>query len=88
MNDPKRYGQNIVCTIVVIGFVAVLVLFIMRPLTLSEQVLTLLNVMIGTLAAKFGDVVQYFIGSTSGSKDKDATIANAVTKLPGSTDAQ
>lgn len=72
---PKQIGQNIVCTIVVIGFVVVLALFVLRPVTLSEQVLTLLNIMVGTLAAKFGDVIQFFIGSSAGSKAKDDVIA-------------
>jgi uncharacterized membrane protein len=74
MLDHNRLGRNLVCTIVVVGFVMVLTLFIVRPLTLSEQVLTLLNIMIGTLAAKFGDVVQFFIGSSAGSKNKDGVI--------------
>jgi uncharacterized membrane protein len=74
MHDHNRLGRNLVCTIVVVGFVMVLALFIVRPLTLSEQVLTLLNIMIGTLAAKFGDVVQFFIGSSAGSKNKDGVI--------------
>lgn len=39
-----------------------------------------LNIMFGALAAKFGDAVNYFTGSTASSKAKDQTIANVATK--------
>jgi hypothetical protein len=61
-----------------------LALFVMGPLTLSEQVLTLLNIMIGTLAAKFGDVVQFDIGSSAGSRSKE----QALVKIAGSGPAE
>ena len=35
----------------------------------------LMNIMLGSLAASFGAVVQYWVGSSAGSRDKDATVA-------------
>lgn len=66
-----RLAPTIVSTIVVVGFIIVLVLLIVRPVALEANVADLLKILTGTLAAKFGDVVMYHIGSSSGSKEKD-----------------
>ena len=70
-------GEVIVSSVVVIGFIAILVMLIVRPIALEEKVVSILQILVGTLAAKFGDVVQYHIGSSAGSKAKDAVIASA-----------
>lgn len=66
-----RIAPVVVSTLVVIGFITVLVLLIVRPIAISAEIGDLLKILTGTLAAKFGDVVQYHIGSSAGSKDKD-----------------
>lgn len=67
-------GASIVSTLVVVGFVTILVLMITKPLTLDGKVADLLQTLVGVLAAKFGDVVMFHIGSSSGSKVKDGMI--------------
>lgn len=79
-NRRHNIGPVIVSTIVVSGFMAVLILFILRPINLSDTATTILNVMLGTLSAQFGAVVQYFIGSSAGSKDKDDMTRALLTK--------
>lgn len=71
----QNTSEIIVSTIVVVGFISILVLLILRPFSVEEKVVSILQVLVGTLAAKFGDVVQFHIGSSAGSKAKDATIA-------------
>lgn len=73
-------GPVIVSTIIVLGFMTVLILFIVRPINLSENATTILNIMLGTLSAQFGAVVQYFIGSSAGSRDKDEMTRTLLTK--------
>lgn len=73
-------GRNVVCTLVVFLFGMALAMFILRPLKLDPEVTTLINIMIGALAAEFSGVVRYYIGSSRSSSDKDATIKSVVEK--------
>jgi hypothetical protein len=84
MSNETQFGRMIVSVIVVIGFVAIVGLLIVRPIDLDPEVLTILNILVGTLAAMFSVVVQYYMGSSSGSKDKDAIIRSAVGGPPPS----
>jgi hypothetical protein len=74
----KDAGRNVVCTLVVFLFGVALTLFILRPLKLDAEVTTLLNIMVGVLAAEFSGVVRYYIGSSRSSSDKDETIKSVV----------
>lgn len=67
------YGAPLVSALVVSGFIAILILWIARPPGAPDQVITML---VGTLAAAFGAVVQYWLGSSSGSKNKDEAIGS------------
>lgn len=75
-------GPTIISCLVVTGFMGVLVLLILKPLQIDTQIGDILKILIGSLGAKFGDVVQYHIGSSAGSRDKDGMMhqlaANAV----------
>ena len=70
MNIP----QVILGGIVTGGFFTVIILFIMRPLSMSTEVLTVLNIMIGILGQAFGQIVNYHFGSSAGSAQKDGVI--------------
>ena len=70
----NKTAQTLVSVIVVVGFVFVLAMLILRPVAITDATLQLLLVLTGTLAAKFGDVVQYHIGSSAGSRSKDDSI--------------
>lgn len=76
-----RLGTTIISIIVTAGFLGVLILLLVRPLSIAGDVGDLLKILTGILGAKFGDVVAYHINSTVGSKDKDATISEAVSGL-------
>lgn len=75
-------GPVIISCLVVIGFMGVLILLIIRPLQIDSQIGDILKILIGSLGAKFGDVVQYHIGSSAGSRNKDEIIANSTPIQP------
>lgn len=77
----SKFGPLIISIIVVLGFVLILVLLVLRPITIEEHIVDVLKILVGTLAAKFGDVVQYHIGSSLGSKDKDAVLGTMAARL-------
>lgn len=67
-----RIGPITVSIIVSVTFGIVLYV-VLTHVGIPESQMVIL--MIGILSAKFGDVVNYWIGSSSGSKAKDETIA-------------
>lgn len=69
------WGAPVVSGLVVVGFIAILVLWIMHPPGTPDQVITLL---VGSLSTAFGAVVHYWLGSTTGSKSKDNAFADIV----------
>lgn len=80
MNQSFLSGPAIVSAIVVAGFVTLIVLLVVSPIKLEEHVAQILNILTGTLAAKFGDVVQYHVGSSAGSKAKDDVLKGIVSE--------
>lgn len=73
-----KLGSSVISTLVIVGFVIVLVLLIAKPINISDQMASILNILIGTLSAKFGDVVQYHIGSSAGSREKNNMIKGVI----------
>jgi hypothetical protein len=69
-----NWAQLIVGGLVTGGFFTVITMFIVRPITMSTEVLTVLNIMIGILGQAFGQVVNYHFGSSAGSAQKDGVI--------------
>lgn len=63
----------IMSVIVLLLFGGALALMLTRALPPGSE--ALLNIMLGTLGAMSAGVVQYWIGSTAGSANKDKTIA-------------
>lgn len=76
---PGKIGPIVVSCLVVTGFIAVVILFLLRPIALDGNQTTILTLLVGSLATEFGHVVQFHIGSSSGSKLKDETLHAAVT---------
>lgn len=77
MSGLNDWGRVLVSIVVVVGFLAVVVLVLTTKLqgTATSEVLL---VLLGALAAAFGQVVSYWVGSSSGSTAKDqALIQNA-----------
>jgi hypothetical protein len=69
------WGAPVVSTIITVGFFAVLLLMVFKPFDESATLtIQLLNVVIGALVASFTAVVNYWLGSSQGSRDKDETV--------------
>lgn len=76
LND---WGRVLVSVIVVIGFLVVLVLVLTTKMQ-GNATPEVLLVMLGALGAAFGQVVSYWVGSSSGSTSKDQTLQNIASK--------
>lgn len=65
--------RDFIATLLIIATVVVIIVLIFRPIATDNQ---LLNVMLGGLmTVGFANVITYYFGSSSGSKDKDDTIS-------------
>lgn len=78
MND---WGRVLVSILVVAGFIGVTVIYMTRKLD-GNPVPEILSILLGSLATNFTTVVAYWMGSSSGSTSKDATIENMAAKVP------
>ena len=76
LND---WGRVAISVIVTTGFMGVLVLVITTK-TQGNAPTEVMLVMLGALGAAFGQVVSYWVGSSSGSAQKDAAIQNMAAK--------
>jgi len=77
------WGAPVVSVIVVVGFFVVMGLLFVQPVDLPPSQAQLLNVLFGALIPAFGTVVQYWLGSSAGSKRSgDAVRAIAEAVLP------
>lgn len=76
LND---WGRVLVSIIVVAGFLTIVVLVLTTKLqgTATSEVLL---VLLGALSAAFGQVVSFWVGSSSSSATKDATIQDMAKK--------
>ena len=72
--SPLSWGPATVSTLVVIGFFAVLILLVTLggDAAFDPQVASVVNVTVGALGAAFAAVVNFWIGSSQGSREKDA----------------
>lgn len=76
LND---WGRVLVSVIVTSGFMGVLILVITTK-TQGNAPPEVMLVMLGALGAAFGQVVSFWVGSSSSSATKDATINTMATK--------
>lgn len=76
LND---WGRVLVSMIVTIGFMGILILVITTK-TQGNAPTEVMLVMLGALGAAFGQVVSYWVGSSSGSAQKDQAIQNLAVK--------
>lgn len=76
LND---WGRVLVSLVVTVGFMWVLVLVITTK-TQGNAPPEVMLVMLGALGAAFGQVVSFWVGSSSSSAAKDSTIQNLVVK--------
>src|SRR6185312_16025353 len=73
--SPMVWGAPIISVIVTIGFFSLLLLLLMRGMAGIDPVgAQILNIAIGSLTTGFATVVSYWLGSSRGSQEKDATV--------------
>ncbi len=65
-DDKKEWAMYILGALITIGFFTVIIIFVTKGDGNSQASLLL----IGALIASFTTIVQWFFGSSSGSKDK------------------
>ena len=72
-NNPMAWGAPVVSSIVTLGFFGILILLITRGMSAEDQnVAQIINITVGALAAGFATVVSFWLGSSQGSRAKDA----------------
>lgn len=76
LND---WGRVLVSVIVTVGFMGILVLVITTK-TQGNTPTEVMLVMLGALGAAFGQVVSYWVGSSSGSAQKDTALQKIAEK--------
>lgn len=77
------WGAPVMSVIITVGFLITLYIFLHNQLQLAEFQQSVLNIMLGFLGAAFQQTVNYWLGSTRSSANKDATLANlAVNTVP------
>jgi uncharacterized protein YacL len=72
MNKNKDLYQNILGT--AIGVILVVMLYLLFTVTIPQDNMNILLLIIGALISSFTTVVQYYFGSSKGSADKDKII--------------
>ena len=73
----KSITPNILAVIIVTGFFGILIAMMLGLLTVSDQ--QALLILLGSLSAGFGAVLNFFFGSSRGSQNKDVLLANSTT---------
>lgn len=71
----KSSTPDILAVIIVTGFFGILIAMMMGLLTASDQ--QALLILLGSLSAGFGAVLNFFFGSSRGSQNKDVLLANS-----------
>jgi hypothetical protein len=69
------WGAPVISVVIVIGFFSVMTLLFIAKTDFTPGTVTLLNVLFGALIPAFGQVCNYWLGSSAGSANKDALIA-------------
>ncbi len=82
------WGPALISGIVTTGFFVMLALFLFwTPGTEHQQAWALLNIAVGALVAGFSAVINFWIGSSQGSRDKDETVRRLAGDAIGRTQA-
>jgi hypothetical protein len=71
----KSSTPDILAVIIVTGFFGILIAMMLGLLTASDQ--QALLILLGSLSAGFGAVLNFFFGSSRGSQNKDVLLANS-----------
>ena len=78
VGSPVVWGAPVVSVIVTGGFALLVLLWWIRPPAGDATSLQVFTLLVGALASSFGAVVQYWLGSSAGSANKDSIIKAAL----------
>lgn len=81
MAQANYWTPSIVTYLLIFGFSATLYFLVTRPVPAENK--DILLILIGALAAKFGDAIAYWLGSAATSKAKDAALAKMAQQQGG-----
>lgn len=76
VRSPIAYGAPIMSGVVTIGFIVVLTLFVSYALQLDAYQQSVVTILIGYLGAAFQQAVNYWLGTTRQSREKDTVLAS------------
>lgn len=76
--SPIAWGAVVVSVIVLVGFAVMLWLVIREEVPANQR--DMVTLLLGTLAGMASSVVAYWVGSSSGSAQKNAAIARAIAR--------
>ncbi len=69
--------RTVLAFVVVLSFVGITLLWVLRPPNLTPEQMNVATLILGALIGKFGDVINFDFGSSSGSKAKDDALISA-----------
>ncbi len=76
----KSGGSNtpmyILASLIVVGFFILMCILIFKTTAIPEGTKEIAYILVGTLSANFGQVCQYFFGSSKGSNDKNKFLSS------------
>jgi uncharacterized membrane protein len=71
----KSHTPDILAVVIVVGFFGILITMMLGLLIATDQ--QALLILLGSLSAGFGAVLNFFFGSSRGSQNKDVLLANS-----------
>jgi lysozyme family protein/peptidoglycan hydrolase-like protein with peptidoglycan-binding domain len=86
-NSPMAWGAPVVSVLVTLGFFGILLILVLNGMAEGTQVAQIINITVGALAAAFATVVSFWLGSSQGSRQKDAATTAAMESQVKQTDA-
>ncbi len=72
------WGAPLMSGIVTFAFSILMILWLFHPPSSDAAQLAVFNILVGSLSAAFGAVVQYWLGSSAGSREKDVIVKDAL----------
>jgi hypothetical protein len=76
INSPIAWGAPVMSAVVTVGFTVVLTLFVSFAISMDAYQQSVVTILIGYLGAAFQQAVNYWLGTTRQSREKDTVLAS------------
>jgi hypothetical protein len=76
VNSPIAWGAPVMSAVVTVGFTVVLTLFVSFAISMDAYQQSVVTILIGYLGAAFQQAVNYWLGTTRQSREKDTVLAS------------